>query len=86
VAARLDTRRERLPEHVRLRGRGHLDEGVDPALAPDEALRFEAERQDHRNLALGRAIRCLSGRVIGHNMTRVINRRALVRTPGAGTM
>ena len=65
---------------------GRLEHGVDAALLPHESLGLEAEREDHRNLALGRAIQCLYGRVIGHNMTIVINGRALARSRGAGTM
>ena len=61
-------------------------ETVDAALLANEALGLEAEREDDGNLALCRAIRCLHGRVIGHNMTIVINGRALVRSRGAGTM
>ena len=65
---------------------GRLEHGVDPPLGADEALGLEAERQDHRAWTLGRAIRCLSVRVSGHNMNIVINGHALVRKPGAGTM
>ena len=73
-------------QRVGLVGRGRLEHGVDAALLPHEALGLETKREDHGNLALRRAIRCLSGRVIGHNMTIVINGRALARGPGAGTM
>jgi len=59
-------------------GRGEEQRGGQPHEA--------AAHHEHGNLALGRAIRCLYGRVIGHNMTIVINGRALVRSRGAGTM
>lgn len=39
-------------DHVALRLRGRLDEGVDAALAVEEGLRLEAEHQDHGRLAL----------------------------------
>ena len=86
VAAGLDPGGERLDEHVGLLGGGRLEHRVDPPLAADEALGLEPEGEDHRRCALGGPIRCLSLRVIGHNMNIVINRQALVRTPGAGTM
>ena len=85
-AARFDAGGERLHEHVGLVCRRDLEHGVDPPLAADEALGLEAERQNYGEWTISRPIRCLSLWVSGHYMNIVINRHALVRTPGAGTM
>ena len=85
VAVGLDARGERLDEHVGLLGGRRLEHRVDATLAPHEALGLEPEGEDHRRLGLRRPIRCLSLGVTGHNLNIVI-KRALVRTPGAGTM
>ena len=86
AAAGLEARTRAPRPHDRPAPARRLEERVDPALGVDAALRPQAEHEDHRRLMLAGPIRCLSVRVIGHNLTIVTHRRALVRSPGAGTM
>jgi len=66
---------------VGLLERRGLEHRVDPALGTDEALGLHPERQDRREWTISRPMGCLSVRVGGHVMNRVINGQALVRNP-----